>query len=198
MNIDFMELGTFCQNRYKESFEGKTSNYVKTLFVAIDEENNVYTSTTPHILKSATKCILIHEHVSLAVTNWYSWYKVEYINENGEVLDNRLDDEFVLSVVACGGYANQVMELSADQRNYFSCKVPWENSIKKVWQLYSRLKQTKSVSERLLISSVFNKDEKILEMEKTIEDFKFQTYRLEEESKTYKTLLDELKDIIKK
>ena len=61
MNIDYVELGTYCQNRYKESLDGSKNKYQKTWFVSINEDNSTLISTTPHILKNATKCILIHD-----------------------------------------------------------------------------------------------------------------------------------------
>ena len=47
-----------------------------------------------------------------------------------------------------------------------------------------------------LIASLFERDEKILELEKQIEDFKFTKHLLEQEKKQYMSLLDELKQII--
>ena len=197
MKIDFVELGIYCQTRYKESHNSQTTKYIKTWFIAINEDNNIFTSTTPHILSNAVKCILIHERSSLAVSNWYEWYEVEFINEYGEVFENRIDDEFELSIYYGKNFADQVMKLCDNHRQYYACRAPWGENIKKVWQLYCRLKETKSESERYLISSMFKKDEKILELEKKIENFNFTTHFLEEERNTYKNLLDELKHIIK-
>lgn len=111
MNIDYVELGTYCQNSYKESLDGPKNKYQKTWFVSINEDNSTLISTTPHILKNATKCILIHEHLSIAISNWYEWYKIDFINELGEVLDGRIDEEFELRIISCGGYANQWMQI---------------------------------------------------------------------------------------
>ena len=41
MNIDFAELGIDCQNRDKESLDGKNNKYIKTWFVAIEDNNNI-------------------------------------------------------------------------------------------------------------------------------------------------------------
>lgn len=69
MDIDFIELGKYCQAEYKASLDGKNNKYSKTIFVAIKEDNNILVSTTPHILAQAKKCILIHERSCLAVSN---------------------------------------------------------------------------------------------------------------------------------
>lgn len=195
MNIDFAELGIYCQNRYKESLDGKNNKYIKTWFVAIEDNNNILISTTPHILKNATKCILIHERISLAVSNWYEWYKIEFINELGEVLDSRIDEEFELRIIACGGYANQMMEI-ANNRVHHSWKYPWESAIKEMWSLYLRLKEAETEKERILISDAFYKDNKILQLEKENADFKFQNDLIEKERDMYKSILDEIKQML--
>ena len=88
------------------------------------------------------------------------------------------------------------MWLNYNNQTIYSCKRPWENSIGKVWKLYTRVMGLKSTEEIKLIASLFERDEKILELEKQIEDFKFTKHLLEQEKKQYMSLLDELKQII--
>lgn len=197
MNIDFVELGTYCQTEYRKTLDSLKDKYRKTLFVAIMDDNSISVSATPHILSNAKKCILIHERLSLAISNWYSWYVVQFINENGEVLVGRLDNDFELCTVACGGYDNQWLELRADHRTYYSCKAPWkENDIKSIWDLYVRLKQATSECERNLIASLFKKDQTILELEKANQNFEYKTQLLENEMKLYKGILDDIKNLL--
>jgi hypothetical protein len=75
--IDFVELATFCVNRYKETHTGSGERYEGTLYAAIFDNNEVRCSTTPHILRNAEQCILIHHRSQIAISNWYSWYFVE-------------------------------------------------------------------------------------------------------------------------
>ena len=197
MNIDFVELGTYCQTEYRKTLDSLKDKYRKTLFVAIMDDNSISVSATPHILSNAKKCILIHERLSLAISNWYSWYVVQFINENGEVLVGRLDNDFELCTVACGGYDNQWLELRADHRTYYSCKAPWkENDIKSIWDLYVRLKQATTECERNLIASLFKKDQTILELEKANQNFEYKTQLLENEMKLYKGILDDIKNLL--
>ena len=197
MNIDFVELGTYCQTEYRKTLDSLKDKYRKTLFVAIMDDNSISVSATPHILSNAKKCILIHERLSLAISNWYSWYVVQFINENGEVLVGRLDNDFELCTVACGGYDNQWLELRADHRTYYSCKAPWkENDIKSSWDLYVRLKQATTECERNLIASLFKKDQTILELEKANQNFEYKTQLLENEKKLYKGILDDIKNLL--
>ena len=197
MNIDFVELGTYCQTEYRKTLDSLKDKYRKTLFVAIMDDNSISVSATPHILSNAKKCILIHERLSLAISNWYSWYVVQFINENGEVLVGRLDNDFELCTVACGGYDNQWLDLRADHRTYYSCKAPWkENDIKSIWDLYVRLKQATTECERNLIASLFKKDQTILELEKANQNFEYKTQLLENEKKLYKGILDDIKNLL--
>ena len=57
MNIDFVELGTYCQTEYRKTLDSLKDKYRKTLFVAIMDDNSISVSATPHILSNAKKCI---------------------------------------------------------------------------------------------------------------------------------------------
>lgn len=195
--INFIELATFCQNEKRETYENMNdTRYAFTIFVAITKDNQVLASRTPHILSNAHKCILIHTRSTLAITNRYNWYDIQFINEYGQVLEDALDDEFSLEVCAYGGYANQRIDLSADGMQYYSASMPCDNSIADIWKLYLRLKEAKTRSERELISELFRKDRQILELAKEVENFKFTTHMLEEEKLMYKSLLKEIQEMV--
>ena len=193
--IDFVELAKYCQESFKNEHNTQNDKYVGTIFVAIFSDT-VLTSRTPHILKNAEKCILIHEYTQLAVTNFYSWYTVEIIDQNGCVLKDRIDDEFELKTFAAGGFANQRMELSARGKTFYSCGTPFESNIKTMLKLYSRIKDIKSMKERMLVADLFCKDNTILELEKQVEDFKFSNKLLECERNQYQHLLEEIKKMV--
>ena len=88
--------------------------------------------------------------------------------------------------------------LSLKYENCHIAKYPRtnENSIKKLWKLYSRVKDIKSSEEIFLIADLFQKDEKILELEKQIENFKFTNHLLEQERNQYKSLLDNIAKMV--
>ena len=95
MRMDsFRDIAKYCIERYKNSLDEESERYLGTLYVSIDEHDFVDCSTTPHILSQARKCILIHSRKVLAVSNWYTWYKVEYIDEEGCVTDGMLGNGF--------------------------------------------------------------------------------------------------------
>lgn len=198
-NVDFVELAIYCANRYKEAHTEKNSErYVGTLYVCIAEDNSIMCSKTPHILRSAHQCILIHERSELAISNWYSWYRVEFINDQGCVFDSNLGDDFNLSVSSWGNYSNQRMSLTYGSNNLslYQCKEPFEKNIYKVWELYTHLKDLKTISEIKLIADLFQKNEKIFELENQIEDISYTNHLLKEERDQYKNMLDEIKEMI--
>jgi hypothetical protein len=53
-----------------------------------------------------------------------------------------------------------------------------------------------SVSEMMLVVDAFEKEERILELEGQIEDFKFTNNLLERERDQYKDMLDEIKELL--
>jgi len=200
-SIDFIKLAVYCVERYKESHNTDRSKYVNTLYVAIGKDNEVQCSMTPHILKNAEKCLLVHKRIELAVEKWYAWYSVECIDEGGCVFDGNLGGGFVLRISACGSFTNQIMSLEYNYSNYrsdlYHCSPPFEDHMNKIWELYSRLKNISSPTEIRLIADLFRKDEQILKLEKEIEDFNFLDCLLKQEKEQYKNLLEEVRNLLK-
>lgn len=184
---DFKGLASLCVQKYKDSLDNERERYVDTLFVAITEKDDVLCSKIPSILEQASKCVLIHQKKQLAVTNWYSWYKVDYVDGNGCVTDGNLGQGFELSISSRDTFANQVMSL---------CRRPWEDNMAKVWKLYSMTKKMETDKEIELTARLFRSDEKILEMEREIASHEFTNHLLEQERDQYKSLLDEIKKMV--
>lgn len=195
--IDFIELATYCTNKYRESHNTNNNSYAGTLYVAILEDNQVLCSKTPHVLKNAEKCILVHQRDQLAVSNYY-WYNIDYINDNGCVFNGNLGDGFSIEVSAWGSFSNQIMSLDYNGSHLFWCRPPFEDHMPKVWELYTRLKDVPAEKEIKLIAELFRKDENILELEKKVEDFTFTNQLLKQERDQYKELLEDIRIIINK
>ena len=155
------------------------------------KEGEIIPSKTSHILRCAEQCILFHIGSYKNNNYWWSSYKFQFINNDGVVSDYRLDDKFELDA----NYTNGT-SLYYKGNNIYSVPKPWENGIIKVWELYLRVKDLKTFEEIKLIIDLYRKDEKILELERQIEGFKFTNYLLEQERNQYKSLLDEIKQII--
>ena len=197
--IDFGDIAKFCVTRFKESLNPEYQKYIETLYVSISSDNEVICSTTPHCLGNAEKCLLIHVKSQLEFTNWYRWYTVEYINEEGAVTDGHLDGGFRLSSTWRGNYRNMVLNLLYDKNppvQIYSCPEPFFDKMQKVWDLYRKVKKIKSEAELEFISEIIYQDEKIIELEKNIADLKFTNRLLEKQKNQYKDLLKEIKELV--
>ena len=128
-----------------------------------------------------------------------TWYEFEFINEEGCVKASDLDDIFILSsertkrdkplIILKEHWVNKV---GVDEYHMLCSS----DDICKIWDIYSRIKDVSSKSEWKLIVEMFKSNEKIVDLEKQIEDFKFTNYLLEQERDQYKDMLDEIKDLV--
>ena len=111
-----------------------------------------------------------------------------------------LENGFKLKIEAWGSFSNQVMSLSYgnDNLNLYWCKAPFDKGIQKAWELYSKLKEIKVLSEIKLIADLFKKNEEIFELEKKVDDFTFTNHLLEQERNQYQKMLDEIKSVFNK
>ena len=193
--VDFIELAEYCVKKAKEVPSYVIKHYESTQFVCISKDNIVKCSMTPHILQDAYQCILMHKMRD----NNDTWYEFDFINEEGSVKASYLDDIFILSsertrrdkpiIIIKEHWVN---ELGVDQYHMLCSS----DDICKIWEIYSRIKGVSSKTEWELIVELFKNNEKISDLEKQIEDFKFTNYLLEQERDQYKDMLDEIKDLI--
>jgi hypothetical protein len=93
-------------------------------------------------------------------------------------------------------YDSLKIELSYKENQLFKCGEPFDKNILKIWNLYTTIMNMTSVSEMMLVVDAFEKDERILELERQIEDFKFTNNLLERERDQYKDMLDEIKELL--
>lgn len=180
--------------------QGPKKYYKDTTYIAILEDNQILDSTKPSVLNSAAQCIIIHHWVE-KIRNEYDRFDIEFISRDGEVRNNRIDDDFWLNVVWINNWSNLNIRLSSNAYQVVYCEFPLKSmsvvtGIKKMWNLYTRLKEAKTMEERMLIAQMYQQDEKILQQEKEIEGFKFANVLLEKERDMYKGLLDDIKKLL--
>ena len=65
--VNFVELATYCTNRAKEARSAWGGKYERTHYVCILEDNTVKYSMTPHVLRDAYQCILMHERSEIPI-----------------------------------------------------------------------------------------------------------------------------------
>lgn len=197
MRMDsFKDIAKYCTERFKNSLDEESERYVGTLYVSIDEHDFADCSTTPHILSQATKCILIHSRQALAITRWYTWYKVEYIDEEGSVTDGMLGNGFRLYSTNRGSFLDQVLILYHDDLEIYSCPAPFEDKMQKVWNVYLRAKRANSQAALELMAELIEKDETILELESEIANLRFTNILLERQKNQYRGLLRQIREMV--
>ena len=196
-NIDFYDLALYCVEEYKNGLDKERSKYIDTTFVSIDIDNNLKKSKTPHILRNAEKVLLIHKKTERACTNWYYWYEVKFIDSDGCVHVNSIDDDFELSIIASGNFASQYIRLETAKTRLYS--EPYDDSlIDKIWSLYLKCKECKTLNEMKLVSRLASQDENILSLKKELDSQNYSTMLIEKERDLYKSLLDDINQMLKK
>ena len=195
--VNLIEIANSCVNAYKESLEGNQFKvYVETLFFAITEDGRVSSSNKISILGSmnAVQCILVHERSEKATVYWYSWYTVEYIDVNGTVYKGSLGGDSKIYVNSFGQYDRQIMHFDYGNTSLYFGFMPWEKLVPKIWSLFLKIKDAKTDSQRYYLSHLFERDDKIKEMEATIDDLKQSIQKQTKCIEKCFTLLNEIKE----
>lgn len=193
----------------KWKYSSSIAKYRGTFFIGIQENDHVVCSSDPNVLEHAKSCFVIHRRSELAYINYYDWFDVEYINENGETFAGCIDEDFSLSVVAYGSYSNQCLWLTSKLHSYHHWKPSWDNTasikdcLQSAWNLYIELKQAETEEERSIIIKLYQKDEtifqqkkEILQQKKEIANFSYANALLEKERDMYKELLDDIRKLL--
>lgn len=202
--IDFVELAKYCKEEKKTS-SGERETYYGTKYAAIFDDDSMIVSTTPHILKKANRCILIHEMSYLAVTLTYDCYSVQILNKDGVVTERDLGDDFMIGITR--GRFNYVPEMYIDYqdkvlfrtRTDFNGKNiwKWERILPDVWKLYLRLKkECANFHEMEMLCHIVRKDNEIVDLNEKLDQEKYRNQQRDLQIQAYKSLLDEIKNIV--
>lgn len=199
--VNFIEIAKYCQEQSQIKHSTPRNSYCNTLFVSIQKDNKIECSCTPHILAEAKQCILIHAYDVIPAENPYVHFDIDYIDEKGCVSQNRLDDNFRLDVDYIGPWRNHVlvMRLRSDDYSttFFTCTAPWQDKkIEVIWNLYLKIRDC-SLQEAKMVASLAMKDNKIALQAKKIKELEATKLYLEQEVAVYKSILDEIKSLLK-
>lgn len=204
-NIDFIELASYCKNEKSNSCNNKSTWYYRTFYAAIFDDDSIIVSTTPHILKNAKKCILVHEMSYLAVTLTYDCYSVQILNGNGVVTEKDLEDGFKIGITdGRFNYSPEMYIEYQDKRIFrtsydFNCKNrwKWEKILPDVWKLYLRLKkECTNLHEMEMLCNIVKKDNEIVDLNEKLDQEKYKNQQKELQIQAYKSLLDEIKNMV--
>ena len=195
--VDFENIAAYCIKRYISKLDGSRQHYLRTLYVCISEYDEVWYSTTPHILKDSKtyKCLLIHQREDLAITNWHKFYDVEFIDSLGGVTDGILGDGFRITGAGADPYVS--LKLWYKNRELYSCTSPHEDHLQKMWSLYNEIRclNLESISE---IQGLVDKNAKIEEVERRIQELSYNMKAIEEERDHYLKLIEVIREVVRK
>ena len=180
---DFVELSQESVNRYNESLgSSEYREYRNTLYVAISENNEVSCAYDPVILRDAYQCILIHCKAELAVSNWYRWYKAEFINHNGINLEGIIGNDCHFEINWAGSWSNQVLRLYHRDEEIYTCNPPFEGHMQGLWDAYCNTLNRGQDESAQLRAELARKEERI--------------HFLEERVRQYSQMLAHVKEIV--
>lgn len=194
-NVDIYEIANYCLEQYKNSVANRSDKYEGTEFFAITEDDQVLYSSTPHILKNAVQCILVHKYYYKYSQFWNPHYSIEYIDEMGRANGGIFGEGHRLYVDS-EKRPSLKMKFAFENDVLYECYVQNRVQVPFIWELFNRVKHVETLSEKKLITELFKKDQTITELEKKVDDFSFANHLLEQERDQYKELLDEIKQLI--
>lgn len=199
-NNKLFDQALLCLEQIKNDInnKGEYHRFCDSTFISIDSDSNILMSETPEFLKEsdAYQCLMIHRREEKAVTNWYSWYTIQFIDANGCVHTNELDEKFKLYVNYNGCFRNQWLHLSVEGKSIFSCPWPNKDKISIIWTLYNKCKTVASESEAQLLGELAMMDQTILSLKGDLANAEYLNLLLTKERDLYKSLLEEIKSLV--
>ena len=205
--VNFIEIAKYCKEEKEQECRksGYKNNY-SMLYIAIHDDERISVSQTPHMLKSATRCILIHRWDEIAVTNGYAHYFIQSINSKGEVGGGNIDEEYSLHISAEFSSYPPRLYLSIKEQTIYSMSLGGHGmsyqdalcqELIKVWDLYKKCKEKcKTLFEAQLLGSLTYKEGTIKALEEKLELMSVKEAYLQREIGQYRSLLDEIKTLL--
>lgn len=200
LNIYTVAKSRRCDVENEINSKGNSFKYKTTEYFLINREGKLLESETPDALQrdDVCQCIMIHEYAKLERTNSYSWYYVDFIDENNCVHRDKLDERFRLNVDYKDKFANQIIYLCAGNRIVYEHRWPCPERMSLIWELYQRSKLLQTDVEAQVLGKIAMQDESILKLESELSNVKLLNQLLQRERDQYKSMLDEIKELIQK
>lgn len=148
MNSSIKEIAEFCREEFRKKITVENNFYVRTLFFAIDGNDKLTCSETPHIFEDDAKaCIMIHIYTykDKDRDEYRVSHQIQYINEQRCVYSGLLDpminvsfsrnknDYYETDIVLSHSTAHHTYEL-------FRCEAPWIANMQLLWDCYLKIK----------------------------------------------------------
>ena len=205
---DFVEIAKFCHDEVEEECRKASKKwFVKTLYAAIDEDEEINVSSTSHILRDATRCILIHEWHYLAVTLTYDAYTLQYIDESGAVNGGNFGEGYSIGIHPASFNYPAKMFLRRNNTEVFSTRTDfsgndaynygWETVLKDVWKLYLKCrKECTTEKEIRLLCDLVKEQNTTRLLQNKIDVNEYYKMLVQKECEAYKQVLDEINGML--
>lgn len=168
-----------------------------TLYVAIDNDDNIQVSVSPNILSNATEAIIILTRSELALNNYYRWYDIRHINSEGIVNTGYINGRFRFFTTFSGRFSDQIIGIEYDNNRLYSVELSpqnWLEKFKELWDMFIILKNCDTVQEMRYARSCFYNDITIKKLQQEISDGKLKEFLLEQEIMKFKSIVDRLEN----
>ena len=187
---------------FKQSLQGKIGDEFcnLTLYIATDAEDNVKVSMCSNIMDEAYEGIVILVHDVIAYTNSYWWYRVYYIKNNGEVIQDYKYKNFTITSNCPGKYIDQYITLYYDKTSIYSFLIDhstWVDEFKKLWEAFKIAKRYKTPDEISLSVALYRNGMKIQNSSEKINELLEREKLLEYQLKEYRDILGQFKSLLK-
>lgn len=201
MNEQLLEIAEYCKQEVEKECKTSDRYGYEIKYVAIFEDSSIRISQTPHILKEASQCLLIHKWMQRASTNYYSTYRVQHIKEDGSVLLGMLDEDYTFGVYSAGFNRSAQVHLEYKGNHVYEKSLDYnvklENVISFVWALYLKCKsECKTSFECKLLGKLARQEQTIAELEDKLAGSSIQEQILEAQVGEYKSLLRDIQSLI--
>lgn len=205
--VNIIEIANFCRQEIEDKCKASDRRWgYGILYATVNENEELVTSKTPHILSSGRTCIIIHSWDQLAETIAYDTYHVHVIRENGEVSDGKLDSNFSIKIEAARFNTPARINLYHNCTKVYSDYIsPWqkghdcEDLMRFIYTLYAKCKsQCETTLECKMLCKLAEQEKTVEALNERLSEYSFKETLLQKELDSYKNLLDQVKSLIEK
>jgi hypothetical protein len=205
--INFETIARRVVQDFKSQYEGeKYQRFVDyQLYVAILKNGQILTSTEVEVFSNPNidDCLIILTFSQLAISNWYNWYKIKHVDSKGNVHEGYEKDGWSISIDKWDTYRNQKLYLNKNHCDVYMISIgannnPWEVPIQHLWEFIQVANKCNSTKEIQLLGENFKLKEDIEELKDKNIGLELTNKILNKEKELYKSLLDDIKNAIRR
>ncbi len=213
---NIFHLALFCHHEFKEAIlknlDEELESCFMPLYCAINKDNAVLCSKTPHILNDTdiVACLIIQQFGSRRKNYNNPWYIETFLQfidkdccvhggypDGGRNKNVLLENGFSIRYEPGCEYPNEVSLWFAGDKLCQLGSTSWDILSQKVLKLYFLLQKATSLAEMKLIVELYKNDENSLQIKKEISDLGFAHQLLKKERDQLQETINEIRKLIK-